>query len=295
MMKAFKLGYANFSVKNVDAMVQYYTHVMGYAVVERGEDGRVYLSNHIDHHHIVLTSAQDSALHSVGLQVTAEDSLDKIAEYLRREGLAAEYKTDAQPGVSEQIDVVDPSGTTVELYTDMAMSGPGFQRAGILPTKLGHITIFAKDKDKTVDFYTQYLKFAITDRMEERVTFMTCNQDHHVLNFKVSDRTYMHHIAFELRDMIHMKNAHDLLTTEKIDIVWGPTRHTAGHNVASYHYDPEHFMIELFCDMDVYVPELGYFEPRPWHGDQPQKPKVWTAQEGLSRWETKFFMDLSKG
>jgi hypothetical protein len=21
--------------------------------------------------------------------------------------------------------------------------------------------------------------------------------------------------------------------------------------------------------------ELGYFEPRPWHRDRPQKPKVW--------------------
>ena len=22
--------------------------------------------------------------------------------------------------------------------------------------------------------------------------------------------------------------------------------------------------------------ELGYFEPRPWHQDRPQRPKVWT-------------------
>jgi hypothetical protein len=22
--------------------------------------------------------------------------------------------------------------------------------------------------------------------------------------------------------------------------------------------------------------ELGYFDPRPWHSDRPQRPKVWT-------------------
>jgi len=25
---------------------------------------------------------------------------------------------------------------------------------------------------------------------------------------------------------------------------------------------------------------LGYFEPRPWHRDHPQRPKVWSRDEG---------------
>ena len=28
--------------------------------------------------------------------------------------------------------------------------------------------------------------------------------------------------------------------------------------------------------------ELGYFEPRPWHRDQPQRPKVWAKDPSAS-------------
>ena len=37
-------------------------------------------------------------------------------------------------------------------------------------------------------------------------------------------------------------------------------------------------MIELFCELDqMKDEELGYFEPRPWHQDTPQRPKTWVA------------------
>jgi hypothetical protein len=29
---------------------------------------------------------------------------------------------------------------------------------------------------------------------------------------------------------------------------------------------------------------LGYFEPKPWHRDHPQRPKVWSGKEGGVIW-----------
>jgi hypothetical protein len=29
---------------------------------------------------------------------------------------------------------------------------------------------------------------------------------------------------------------------------------------------------------------LGYFEPRPWHRDHPQRPKTWQGKEGGVIW-----------
>jgi hypothetical protein len=43
--------------------------------------------------------------------------------------------------------------------------------------------------------------------------------------------------------------------------------------------------------MDQYIPELGIFEPRPWHKELPMKPRVW---EALSSWGTEFEVDLAK-
>ena len=51
-------------------------------------------------------------------------------------------------------------------------------------------------------------------------------------------------------------------------------------------------MIELYNDMDVFVPELGYCEPRPWHGDLPQVPKHWPISH-MSRWDTRYEFDLA--
>ena len=53
-------------------------------------------------------------------------------------------------------------------------------------------------------------------------------------------------------------------------------RHGPGHNIYTYHRNPDDQIIELFTELDKMLDEeLGYFEPRPWHRDRPQKPKVW--------------------
>ena len=35
--------------------------------------------------------------------------------------------------------------------------------------------------------------------------------------------------------------------------------------------------LERQIDYFTQVEDLGYFDPRPWHRDRPQKPKVWSG------------------
>ena len=64
----------------------------------------------------------------------------------------------------------------------------------------------------------------------------------------------------------------------------GGARHIIGHNIAIYHKNPDGVVIEFYCEMDqMHDEELGYFEPRPWHQDRPQRPKVW-GDGTLSNW-----------
>ena len=83
-----------------------------------------------------------------------------------------------------------------------------------------------------------------------------------------------------------------LLTRHKVPTLWGPARHTAGHNIASYHHGADKALIELFNDLDVFDAELGYCEPRPWHGDLPQRPKRWPLTE-MTRWDTRYEFSLA--
>ena len=43
--------------------------------------------------------------------------------------------------------------------------------------------------------------------------------------------------------------------------------------------------VEFFCEMDQMKDEtLGYFDPRPWHQDRPQRPKVWGPDTLRNYW-----------
>lgn len=291
MINVFKLGYADFSTKDIEAMIHYYTEVMGFTLVDRGDDGTAYISSGVDHHNIVLSSSGSSCLQRVGWQVDEKLSLQEIAKQLKDQGIAAELKTDAQPGVPELLELNDPDENIIQLYPSMKTRAPGFHKSGIVPNKLGHIALCVKDAKKVVSFYKEILGFRETDWIGNVANFLTCNREHHTLNIVQAKGSLMHHIAFELRGASHQYDSSDWLAKNNIPILWGPSRHTAGHNIASYHHDPDQHIIELFTDMDIYIPELDMMEPRPWHETLPQKPKVW---EELSAWGTMFKYDLGE-
>ena len=91
----------------------------------------------------------------------------------------------------------------------------------------------------------------------------------------------MHHIAYELKDFSHLQTACDLFGERKIPIIWGPVRLGPGHNIAAFHRDHDDWVVEFYAELDqMKDEELGYFDPRPWHHDRPQRPKVWGDQRG---------------
>ena len=74
-----------------------------------------------------------------------------------------------------------------------------------------------------------------------------------------------------------MLTACDFLSLNGYKLLWGPGRHGIGHNLFAYHRAPNGLITELFAQLDQMNEALGHFEPRPWHRDRPQKPKVWSG------------------
>ena len=146
------------------------------------------------------------------------------------------------------------------------------------PLKLGHVAFVVENPQKTAEFYSKVMGFRVSDWIDDFFVFMRCNTDHHTVNFIRGGAAKLHHMAFELKDFMHLQNSCDLFGQKKISIIWGPLRHGPGHNIATYHRNPDDQVIELFCELDqMKDEELGYFEPRPWHQDTPQRPKTWVA------------------
>jgi catechol-2,3-dioxygenase len=288
MTRAYQLAYVDLETNVIDDAIAYYDRVIGATLTERDADGRAYFSLGLDHHNIGLKAAAASRLEAIGLRIAPESAEDTVRT-IKQLGLSPAAKSDARPGVASLVEV-EVGGHMFHLIPEMTMTGPGFRASGIVPTQLGHMAIMSSDADAILNFCGA-IGFRRTDSFENVATFLTCNRLHHVLNVVAAPFVKLHHLAFELRSRAAHHDVADFLATEGCPIVWGPSRHTAGHNLASYHFDPSRFLIECYSDMDVHVPELDIFEPRPWHDAFPQRPRVWPVGQ-LTTWNTRFDFDF---
>ena len=292
--KVFQLGYVELGTPDVERAKQHYHQNLGMTEVERGGDGSVYLSIGYNHHDIVLRPAKEKALLNVGFQLKPHIAVGDFARDVRQIGLNATIKTDSLPGVAELVEVEGPGGLAIQFYSAIEAPVPGFKETGASPFRLGHVAIINPDGDKAIAFFTDFLGFVLTDDIAGIANFLTCNREHHVVNLVKAPDSRVHHIAFELRDSSCHGIAADALRAAGVNMLWGPSRHTAGHNVASYHYDPDKVMIEFYTEMDAFIPELGMSEPRPWHEHFPMKPRSWGPTE-LNAWGADFAFNLATG
>ncbi len=136
------------------------------------------------------------------------------------------------------------------------------------------------------DWYCNVLGLRVSDWMADFFSFLRCDRDHHTINLIGTGQNLHHHTAFELRDWGHMQTACDFLSKNGLKIIWGPGRHGIGHNLFTYHRGPNGLITELFAELDqIADDEIGLFEPRPWHRDNPQMTKVWPkGPESANLW-----------
>jgi catechol 2,3-dioxygenase-like lactoylglutathione lyase family enzyme len=281
MIQARRIGHAVFET-NLDRLSDHYTDVVGLVVAARDRD-RVFLASGLGHLAVELRKGSDVGCCKLSFEVAPETDLGDAARELSTHGIRSERSNDPAPGVSNVLTFADPKGTQIEIFTGWSALGNGQPPKGIPVTKLGHVAYFTNDLQKTIDFYANVLGFRISDWIGDYFVFMRCNPDHHTVNFLRGEYTRMHHIAFELADWNQVKTACDILARKGIKIAWGPVRNGPGHNTAIYYRETDELLVELFCDLDRMVDELlGYFEPRPWHRDKPQRPKVW--EPGPTSW-----------
>jgi len=209
----------------------------------------------------------------------------EIARELTKHGVTSERRSCVSPGVGDAIVFADPKGTLIEVFSEYAFAKEDRSQDGVMPIKLGHVAYRVKDVQHVVKFYTDVLGFRVSDWRDETFAFLRCGPDHHTVNFVVDEVPQLHHIAFEVKDWAEIQRACEWLAKNNIHLVWGPGRHIIGHNIAIYHRNADKVRVEFFCEMDQMKDEaLGYFDPRPWHQDRPQRPKVWGPDTLRNYW-----------
>ena len=294
MIRVKKIAHATYETPDLERQVQYYTEVLGLTVTDKDKD-TAYLASTIDHHSVVLRKGEHARCTRLGFQVGPDDDLGAFQKQTEAHGIKTTRKNDPEPTIAEMIAFEDPKGTVMEVFKRGAFAGQRFPSKGIVPHKLGHVAFFVKDVKKLTDFYCDVLGFRVSDWMGDFFSFLRCGADHHTINLMQTKEDRHFHTAFELRDWGHMLTACDHLSLNGYKLLWGPGRHGIGHNLFTYHRAPNGMITELFAQLDQMNEDLGYFEPRPWHRDNPQRPKVWTPDPNASNyWGTGAPEDMRK-
>ena len=271
-----RLRHATFASPDSERLLDYYRGVIGLGLVGRDGD-RIFLASDSEQLSLVIEPGE-AALTSIAFEISPEVEMGALSAALKRADLRPELRSDPLPGISRLLSFIDPEGTRFELIQGWTPT-PAQERIGALAvTKLGHVALRTPDPLATSNFCADVMGLRVSDWVEDRFVFMRSGYEHHTLNFARAPVRSLHHLAFELRGPSHMQQACDHLARHKLNILWGPVRHGPGHNTAVYHRNPDGHLVELFHDLDRMIDEeLGYFDPRPWHRDRPQRPKVWVG------------------
>lgn len=276
MFKVSRLAHVVFETPDLNQQVDHYTKVLGLQVTDR-DPKTAYLSCSADHHTIVLKKGTIQQCTGIGFQVPDGSDLGAYAAQIGAHGIKTNRLSHSQPNIADVVSFADNKGTAIEVFAEAQPTGIGYSKSGISPNKIGHLAFNVTDAPATVRFYCEVLGFRVSDWMGDFFAFLRCGPDHHTINLVQGAKTKMHHVAFELRDWTHIRDACDLLAMDRVPLVWGPVRHGIGHNISTYHRSGDGHMVELYCELDRINDEgLGHYEPRRVHQKFPQKPDVWT-------------------
>ena len=274
MIKVRQISHATFETPDLEAQIEHYSKVTGLVVAAREKD-RALLTSKVGQLVMQLKRGERARCAKLAFQVTPNSDFGEMSRFLTTQGIKNEERSDDIPGMPKLLAFEDIKGTEIELLSEWRHLTPSQSTAGVSPFKLGHVAFVVPDVHAVADFYQRILGFRVSDWIGDVFVFMRCNPDHHVVNFVRGKHTNLHHFAFQLRDFSHLENGCDVLSQNHIPIIWGPLRHGPGHNVSIYHRNPDQQVIEFFAELDqILDEEIGIFDPRPWHEDQPQRPKV---------------------
>jgi len=284
MIDVSRLAHITLITPDVARQVEYYESIVGLACIEQTPD-RAVLATRLGLESIVVERGATPALARIALQIAPGSDLTAVGGELAARGIAHEIRSGITPGIAKAIVFKDAFGTPLEIFAEYSFAKVERRHVGIMPVKLGHVARFVPSAREIADFYTGLLGFRVSDWRTTVSVFMRCGPDHHTINVFESKPHGLAHFAFEVKDFAELQRTCEILVGNDLRLDWGPSRHVIGHNIACYHRNWDGLRVEFYCEMDQMKDEaLGYFEPRPWHEDMPQRPKVWPMDTSRNQW-----------
>jgi catechol 2,3-dioxygenase-like lactoylglutathione lyase family enzyme len=255
------LRHVDLAVPDFEGQLEFYTSTWGLTQVG-GDTGIAFLAAEGSPESYVLRLRKgDKRLDLVAFGAEDAAHVDALADRLIKAGvtLAAEPGPVRTLGGGYGFRFFDIDGRTIEVSSDVETRAhrPIEERESI-PVRLSHVVLNSTDIDKTRDWYTQHLDFALSDTLGDVMHFMRCNPRHHSLAIARGPHVALHHVSFEMRGLDEYMRGTGRVLRAGVQKVWGPGRHLAGDNTFSYFLDPQGNTIE-------YTTALAELDEDAWH------------------------------
>lgn len=264
--KAQNYEHAEIRVNDLGQALDFYKGVMGLVEIAR-EDGVTYLGCGSDENYDLAVREGGTGLEHFAIRVDSEESLERYAARLSKQGVKGSQQDDAEPGQERGLRFDLPGGPTMELVLVrdnryLEPHRPAYpRRSGFGPLDSDHINLSVTDPRRTISFLHEVLDFKISDVTEPEPGFwpaawMRWGNYHHDVGVFLTDNPAetLHHVAFAMSGIEHMKMAADMMADAGVRLELGPGRHPIGPNLFIYFLEPGGNRFELSAEGAVVDP-----------------------------------------
>ncbi|MDH3233804.1 MAG: VOC family protein [Alphaproteobacteria bacterium] len=247
----------------------------------------------------VLTAGRDKKLHHVSFFIDPKER-DAFAEKLKAAGL--DVKETAPEGwIREGLWFEDPWGTWIHLnpYKPTEPESPPGPPSNMhgraeridvhlwqdmpkdrAPQRIGHMLMFTQEWEKTEAFYCDVLGFQTSDRVTDKVVFMSAGDgiiDHHCFGLINNTHRGIQHASFQVPSFDDIGFGAFRMTEAGYKEGFGPGRHALASNLFYYVRDPWGSWAEYYADMDKISPAwtAADFEVPPYVWGPEWSPEFW--------------------
>lgn len=274
MSRVTDIRYVGYAVTDLPTETSFYEQVWGLDRVP-SDDGLVWFKTpgHDEHHVVRLRGANENRIDVIALAAGSRGDVDALCENVRASGarIVSEPHELSTPGGGYGFRFFSPDGLQMEISADVARgTGRDIGRWEGLPVKISHIVLHSPDHQALVRFFCDVLGFKVSDWLGDFMCFLRCNSAHHRIAL-LPGPACLNHVAYDMTDVDGMMAGINRLKQNKIDIRWGPGRHTAGDNTFSYFVTPSGFAVEYTSELeevDFETREPTVYAPAPKIMDQ---------------------------
>jgi len=265
------VGYVTIQVADLDAAERFALDTVGLFVTDRGDD-HISFSHGTQHHSLQYIRSTENAFDHIGLVARDSEALATIRSRIEGEHLTIVAEGPMTGGVEDGFAFEAPGGFVIAVYTRMTEVDVPLPGPGVRPSRLGHANFFATDHEALRDLFMRDLDFRVSDLIPGG-TFMRCNVDHHGIGV-FQGAGVLHHYAWEVPTAIELGQFADLIDAQGGSVLWGPTRHGMGRNIATYVQEPSGLVVEYYADMQrIYNDET--YEPGEWSTEGHKWYSLW--------------------